>query len=159
MPSFPESRDVTLVLREAASGSPETQKELFDLLYGELRRIADVHLSKERVDHTLQPTALVHEAWMKLVDQETPPEGGRSHFLSVASMAMRRILVDHSRTKKREKRGGGAARVGVGALPTMSPSTSAVAIPGVLHISNRRVKFPDIIIILTIYARKRPNDR
>ncbi len=103
--------DITLVLKDIAAGATDRRSELFDLLYSELRGIAGAHLQKERADHTLQATALVNEAWIKLVDQEAVPEGGRSHFLSVASQAMRRILVDHARGKKRDKRGGGAAQI------------------------------------------------
>jgi len=85
--------------------------ELFGVLYDELRSLAERHLQRERLDHTLQPTALVHEAWIKLSVQESVPDGGRAHFLSIASQAMRRILVDHARRKGRVKRGDGRGRV------------------------------------------------
>ena len=102
---------ITLVLQDIAAGATDRHGELFEALHHELRAIAGSHLNKERANHTLQATALVNEAWLKLVDQDAVPEGGRSHFLSVASQAMRRILVDHARGKKRDKRGGGAQQV------------------------------------------------
>ena len=84
---------------------------LFDHLYGELRHLAENHLRRERADHTLQATALVHEAWIKLSAQDATAGHGRSHFLAVASQAMRRILVDHARGHGRLKRGDPKARV------------------------------------------------
>lgn len=93
------------------SDGDDQESELFDALYGELRSLAAAHLRRERSDHTLQPTALVHEAWLKLSVQDELPADGRSRFLAVASQAMRRILVDHARGKGRTKRGDGRARV------------------------------------------------
>ncbi len=80
-------------------------------MYDEFRALARHYLSQERHNHTLQPTALVHEAYLKLVDQTRVDWQGRSHFFAVAAQAMRRILVDHARSRQREKRGGGRARV------------------------------------------------
>ena len=85
--------------------------ELFPLMYGELRRVAGRYLSKERRQHTLQPTALVHEAWMKLQHERNVRLQGRTHGLALAAQAMRRLLVDHGRHQKRDKRGGGAQPV------------------------------------------------
>src|SRR5215510_6348909 len=82
--------------------------ELFPLMYGELRRVAGRYLSKERRQHTLQPTALVHEAWLKLRHEKNVRLQGRTHGLALAAQAMRRLLVDHGRHQKRDKRGGGA---------------------------------------------------
>ena len=83
--------------------------ELFPMIYGELRRVAGRYLSRERRNHTLQPTALVHEAWLKLQKDRRVSVHGRTHGLALAAQAMRRLLVDHGRQQKREKRGGGAA--------------------------------------------------
>ncbi len=102
--------EATLLLSSLAKGDRPAQDRLLELVYEELRRMAGSALRKERADHTLQATALVNEAWMKLVDQENVDWQGRGHFLAVASMAMRRVLVDHARTKKRLKRGGGMQR-------------------------------------------------
>ena len=81
------------------------------LVYDELRRIAARHLNRERPDHTLQPTALVHEAYMRLVDQRTPHWQNRIHFMSVAATMMRRVLIDHAKARHRVRRGGNQQRV------------------------------------------------
>jgi RNA polymerase sigma factor (TIGR02999 family) len=88
---------------------PTPPGELFPLIYGELRRMAARYLGRERRDHTLQPTALVHEAWLRLQNDHAVGWQGRTHGLALAAQAMRRLLVDHGRHQKREKRGGGAA--------------------------------------------------
>jgi len=90
-----------------ATDEPEAA-ELFPVIYGELRRVARRYLSRERRNHTLQPTALVHEAWLKLQHERRVQVQGRTHGLALAAQAMRRLLVDHGRHQKREKRGGGA---------------------------------------------------
>lgn len=104
--------DLTTTLNEV---SPELREQviqdLVPLVYDDLRKIAAKYLSSERVNHTLQPTALVHEAFLKLIDQSRVAWKGRTHFLAVGAAAMRRILIDHARTHKREKRGGGWQRV------------------------------------------------
>jgi RNA polymerase sigma factor (TIGR02999 family) len=87
---------------------PVPQSELFPLMYGELRKVAQRYLGRERRNHTLQPTALVHEAWMKLQNERGAEWQGRTHGMAIAAQAMRRLLVDHGRHQKREKRGGGA---------------------------------------------------
>jgi len=85
--------------------------ELFPVIYAELRRMAGRYLSRERRNHTLQPTALVHEAWLKLQHDRHVQPHGRTHGLALAAQAMRRLLVDHGRSQKRDKRGGGAQPV------------------------------------------------
>ncbi len=85
--------------------------ELFPVIYGELRRMAGRYLSRERRNHTLQPTALVHEAWLKLQNERGVQLHGRTHGLALAAQAMRRLLMDHGRHQKRDKRGGGAQPV------------------------------------------------
>jgi RNA polymerase sigma factor (TIGR02999 family) len=90
-----------------ATDEPEAA-ELFPVIYGELRRVAGRYLARERRNHTLQPTALVHEAWLKLQNERRVQVQGRTHGLALAAQAMRRLLVDHGRGQKREKRGGGA---------------------------------------------------
>jgi RNA polymerase sigma factor (TIGR02999 family) len=81
------------------------------MIYGELRRMAGRYLSRERRNHTLQPTALVHEAWLKLQSERGVQLHGRTHGLALAAQAMRRLLMDHGRHQKRDKRGGGAQPV------------------------------------------------
>ena len=109
-PPGPDPSEATLLLASLSQGDRPAQDRLLELVYAELRRMAGAALRKERSDHTLQPTALVNEAWMKLVDQDKVDWQGQGHFLAVASIAMRRVLVDHARTKQRLKRGGGVQR-------------------------------------------------
>jgi RNA polymerase sigma factor (TIGR02999 family) len=107
-----DARDnISVVLEEMKRGDARAADKLLPLVYDEFRALARHYLAQERANHTLQPTALVHEAYMKLVDQTRVDWQGRSHFFAVAAQAMRRILVDHARSRQREKRGGGRARV------------------------------------------------
>jgi len=101
-----ESSEVTRLLGQLNSGKREALDALMPLVYDELRRIADRHLHKERTGHTLQPTALVHEAFLRMVDQNSCHWQNRVHFMSVAATMMRRILIDHAKARYREKRGG-----------------------------------------------------
>src|SRR5688572_10087710 len=94
------------MLREWSDGSREALDNLLPLVYDELHKQAARYLRRERQDHTLQPTALIHEAYLKLIDQREVSWESRTHFFAIAAQAMRRILVDHARTKHREKRGG-----------------------------------------------------
>ena len=98
-------------LGEGSAGAPGRAEELLPLVYDELRALARGYMARERAGHTLQPTALVHEAYMKLVDQSRVDWQGRTHFLAVCAVSMRRILIDHARGHKRAKRGDGRQRV------------------------------------------------
>ena len=106
-----ESHDVTELLIEWSKGSPDAQEELLPLVYRELQKIAHRYLGREPVSNTLQTTALVHEAYLKLIDQTRVQWQNRAHFFAVAAQAMRRILVDHARKRLAEKRGGGGEKV------------------------------------------------
>lgn len=103
--------DVTALLLRVSEGDREALDELVPLLYEELRRVAHRRLRDERTDHTYSTTDLVHEAYLKLVRVDQVDFRGRGHFLSMASRAMRRILVDHARRRQAEKRGGGRDKV------------------------------------------------
>lgn len=98
--------DITELILEVRHGSHDALDRLFPLVYEELRRMAHRALLRERSSHTLSTTALVHEAYVKLVDQDRATWNDRVHFLAVAATAMRRILVDYARRQKRLKRGG-----------------------------------------------------
>ena len=112
-----DSRDeVERLLADLAAGREASREELLGLVYAELRRQADGLLGREREGHTLQPTALVHEAWIRLATQERADFEGRRHFLAIASQAMRRVLVDHARRRAAAKRGGAWDRVTLGGL-------------------------------------------
>jgi len=105
------SSKTTEFLRDLSSGDTSAADRLMPLVYTELRQIAQGCLRNERPGHTLQPTALVHEVFLKLVDQTRVNYRGRTHFLALSAQAMRRILVDHARAKARDKRGGGRPRI------------------------------------------------
>ena len=110
MPEDPRG-DVTRLIDGIRAGAPGAAEGLFPLIYAELRAIADSLLNRERAGHTLQPTALVHEAFLKLIDQRFVSASDRAHFFGIAATIMRRILVDHARARRAQKRGGAAQRV------------------------------------------------
>jgi RNA polymerase sigma-70 factor (ECF subfamily) len=106
MPAEPSPpHTVTQLLQSARNGDREALDRLLPLVYAELHRIAERHMSAERPDHTLQPTALVNEAFLRLVGGSTVAYNDRTHFLSAASRAMRHVLVDHARARQAAKRG------------------------------------------------------
>jgi RNA polymerase sigma factor (TIGR02999 family) len=112
------SINVTLLLKRHTDGDPNALSELIPLLYKELQHLASSYLRRERTDHTLQTTALVHEAYLRLVDQKEVTWNNRAHFFAVAAQMMRRILVDYARKHKALKRGSSA--------PTISLEQAAV---------------------------------
>jgi RNA polymerase sigma factor (TIGR02999 family) len=101
-----ENANITRLLKDAQSGDDSALNQLFPLVYDELRRLASVRMRGERENHTLQPTALVHEVYMRLIDQHSVDWNNRLHFFGIASEMMRRILVTHAVAKKTDKRGG-----------------------------------------------------
>jgi RNA polymerase sigma factor (TIGR02999 family) len=103
--------DVTQILRAMEQGDARATAELLPLVYEELRRLARSKIAQERREHTLQATALVHEAYLRLVGQEPLKWDGRGHFFAAAAEAMRRILIEHARRKHAHKRGGQQLRV------------------------------------------------
>lgn len=107
MISSPARADVTRVLVDWSGGDREAPNRLIPLVYEELRQLARQYLQRERDDHTLQATGLVHEAYLRLVDQGTATWQNRAHFFGVAAHVMRRILVDYARSHRADKRGGG----------------------------------------------------
>ena len=112
----PKSREVTKLLIDWAKGDRSALDEMLPLVYSELKRLASYYLSQERTGHTLQTTALVHEAYMRLVDQQNVNWKNRAHFLGIAAEMMRRILVNHARDRAAAKRGGGAKRVSLSGI-------------------------------------------
>lgn len=103
----PSADEITLLLRDWQKGDSIAASKLMPLVYGELRRVAARRMRQERLGNTLQTTALVHEAYIKLLGQRNVPWEGRTHFFGVASHAMRQILVEHARKRDALKRGGG----------------------------------------------------
>ena len=122
---FSAEPDVSVLLAEVASGNQGAAEKLVPFVYEELKRLARRHMRRERPDHTLQTTALVHEAYLKLVRQQDVSWQGRSHFLGVASQLMRRILIDHARGQLRAKRGAGKALLPLSEELAFSPEHSA----------------------------------
>lgn len=113
--------DAIQVLTELTEGDHRHSEELLPLVYQELRRLAAWHLANEQPNQTLQPTALVHEAYLRLVNHHDPQWNGRRHFFGAAAEAMRRILVENARRKKRLKRGGNLERVNLEDLDLPAP--------------------------------------
>ena len=105
------SQQLTQMLIQLCEGSAQIVDVILPLIYDELRRLAGSYLRRERSDHTLQPTALVHEAYIKLIDQTQVKWQNRAHFFGIAANIMRRILVDYARQHKAEKRGGAAEKM------------------------------------------------
>jgi RNA polymerase sigma factor (TIGR02999 family) len=109
--SAPSPQDITQLLVECRQGNRQALDELMPLVYNELRAVARRYLAQERPGHTLQSTALVNEAYMKLIGQRDVQWQNRAHFFGVAAQLMRRLLVDHARRRKRTKRGSGGTRI------------------------------------------------
>ena len=111
------SASATRILQELGEGDSSAARDLLPLVYEELRSLAAGYMQRERANHTLQPTALAHEAYLRLVDESQVGWQGRAHFFAVAAEMIRRILVDHARRRMADKRGGGAARVEIEVEP------------------------------------------
>ena len=113
--------DLTRILERAERGEEGAAEHLAAALYEELRAIAGRQMADERTDHTLQPTALVHEAFLRLVGDGGNSFRSRAHFVGAAAVAIRRILVDHARRRAREKRGGGRRRMHLDEVDPVAP--------------------------------------
>jgi RNA polymerase sigma factor (TIGR02999 family) len=118
----PEPRKVTQLLRAWSAGEDAALDELFPFVYEELRRLAKRYLAAERPGHTLQPTALVHETYFRLVDQRAVEWRERAQFYRIAAKSMRRILIDHARSRRCRKRGGGRPHLPIDAARDMAPA-------------------------------------
>jgi RNA polymerase sigma factor (TIGR02999 family) len=122
--------DVTQLLQAASAGDPRAAAELLPLVYDELRRLAAHRLTGEPHERTLQPTALVHEAWLKISGGDERAWNGRQHFFAASAEAMRRILVDRARRRQAAKRGAGAVRIDSNEvdIPTPAPDDQLLAV-------------------------------
>lgn len=116
---------VTQLLIDWSRGNKAALDQLLPVVYQELRRLASGYLRRERPDHTLQPTALIHEAYLRLVDQDLPQWEGRAHFFGVAARLMRQILVDHARGRAAARRGGDQQKLPLDAVPLFSDQQTA----------------------------------
>jgi RNA polymerase sigma-70 factor (ECF subfamily) len=120
----PGREDVTVLLAKLTKGNKTAASKLIPMVYDELRRLAGGYMRRERSDHTLQATALVHEAYLKLVEQRSVDWQSRAHFFGIAAQVMRRILVDHARGHLRDKRGGGQREVPLDEALVFAPEQS-----------------------------------
>jgi len=118
-------REVSVVLSNPQQANPEAVPDLMTLVYGELRRMAAHRFSSERPDHTLQPTALVHELYIRLMKPGTVPWKDRAHFFRIAARAMRQILVESARKRNAKKRGSGRAKIPLESVLVFSPHKSS----------------------------------
>src|SRR5262245_56966874 len=121
----PAQHDVTRLLSQWKDGDQRALDALIPLIESELRRLARGYMRGERAGHTLQPTALVNEAWMRLARQNPRQYEGRAHFVAIAAQYMRQILVDHARRKNAARRGAGAQSVGLDDAAIFAPERSA----------------------------------
>src|SRR5437763_15555944 len=128
MPDSPG--EVTRLLIAWSGGDADALEKLIPLVYDELRRLADRQLARERGGVTLEPTAVVHEAYLKLVDQKHVTWKNRGHFFAVAAQVMRRLLVDHARRRDAEKRGGACTRIALDAVgdSALPPEADVIAL-------------------------------
>lgn len=117
-----EPTPVTLLLQAASGGDRAAFERLLEVVYGELHRIAQARMRGERKDHTLQPTALISEVYVRLLGKENIQWAGRAHFFRAASEAMRKILIDHARARGADKRGGGKAALRISNLADIASS-------------------------------------
>ncbi len=121
-----ETHEITQMLRECSGGKREALDKLMPLVYDELHRQAARYLRRESQGHTLQTTALIHETYLKLIDQREVQWQNRAHFFAIAAQAMRRIMVDYARTKQREKRGGGDEKLSLEAAMSVAVDEKSV---------------------------------
>ena len=120
----PPQHHITELLAEWSDGNQSALDELYPLVYEELHRLARRYMSRERKGHTLQTTALINEAYVRLVDQRNVRWANRSHFFAISAQIMRRILIDHARRHAYAKRGGGAQQVSLEEAATVTPDQS-----------------------------------
>jgi RNA polymerase sigma factor (TIGR02999 family) len=146
--------EVTLLLEQVEHGDPHAAERLLPLVYDELRRLADQRLSKERAGDTLQPTALVHEAYLRLVDVAHDQRwSGRGHFFAAAAEAMRRILIERARRRNAGKHGGGWTRVDLErADVAAAPADDLLALDEALEHLSRKDSLAGKLIKLCYYA-------
>jgi len=137
------SQQITQLLKQWSDGDAEILDDLMPLVYVALRRQAAGYLRRERVNHTLQPTALINEAYLKLIDQRDMKWQNRAHFFAIAAQAMRRILVDYARERHREKRGGVAENLPIDEALTIVSQEKSVNLVALDEALNKLAKFDE----------------
>lgn len=136
-------KDITLLLKEWSNGRREALDELMPFVYEELRRQASRYLRRERSGHTLQTTALINEVYLKLIGQNQVEWQNRAHFFAIAAQAMRRILVDYARERKREKRGGSAENLPIEEAIQVSSKEKSVDLIALDEALDKLAKFDE----------------
>src|SRR5918998_3501540 len=138
------SQQITQLLKQwSSSGDAEVLDNLMPLVYAELHRQAAGYLRRERSNHTLQPTALINEAYLKLIDQRDVKWQNRAHFFAIAAQAMRRILVDYAKTRKREKRGGDDVKLQLDEAIEVSAGEKSIDLVALDEALTRLAKFDE----------------
>jgi RNA polymerase sigma factor (TIGR02999 family) len=154
------SEQVTQLLNAAGGGDPEASSKLFELVYDQLRAIAQKRIADERPDHTLQATALVNEVCIRLLGSPGGPWSGRVHFFRAAAQAMRQILIDHARARKASKRGGGRAALSISSVADLAADTADPA--GFLALDDAIMRLEGVdamaatVVRLRFYAGLKP---
>ncbi len=149
------SAEVTILLKAAAEGNAAAPNKLLELVYGQLRAIAQQRMGGERRSHTLQATALVHEAYVRLLGREDIQWQGRAHFFRAAAEAMRKILIDHARAKNADKRGGGKAALAIANVADLAADSDSA---GILALDDAMLRLEQVdsqaaaIVRLRFYA-------
>lgn len=146
--------DITLLLDSVARGETSASEELLPLVYDELRHLASARMARESAGHTLQPTALVHEAWLRLVKPDGRQWNNRAHFFRAAAQAMRRILVDRARLRSSVKRGAGADHVALDdlALAATTPDDRVVLVDEALDRLEREDAESARVVVLKFFG-------
>lgn len=144
--------DVTRLLIHWSEGSSKAFDQLLPLIHRDIHRLAERYLRKERANHTLQPTALIHEAYFRLVDQKQVSWRNRLHFFGIAAQAMRRILVDHARKHRAEKRGGPDTVLQLTDEPRDQRSVDVMALEDALKDLEKRAPRQSKIVELRYFA-------
>jgi len=139
--SVENAPDITQILQELSEGNDNVFDQLMPLVYAELHRQAARYLRRERSDHTLQATALINEAYLKLINQREVRWQNRAHFFAIAANAMRRILVDYARTRNREKRGGDVVRLTLDERVEAISNSRTIDLEALDEALNRLAKF------------------
>ena len=149
-----QKSDATVLLAAVERGDPKAPEQLLTLVYEELRHLAAAKMSREMRQQTLQPTALVHEAWLRLVGAKNPKFENRAHFFAAAAEAMRRILIERARHKLRQRHGGGSQRTNLEGKDLAVPSTDEqlLAVHEVLDVFASQHPLPAEVVKLRYFV-------
>src|SRR4051812_34606940 len=139
----PQSNQVTQLLLDWSRGDRDALDALMPLVYQELRKLAGAYLRSERPDHTLQPTALIHEAYLRMIGKDVPAWQSRAHFFGIAARLMRQILVEHARTRHAAKRGGDGQKISLDDAPQVFAQSDAAELLALDHALTKLADFDE----------------